>query len=97
MFSHPVAGFGKVCILGGILFAGVAFSMRPDQASLLFILSGILESLGFFFLLLGVIAQGFLRIERHLAGIPEMKVAFEASEPKTAARGNPYQRKDEQK
>ena len=45
MFSHPVAGFGKVCI-GGILLAGVAFTMRPDQASLLFIPSGILESLG---------------------------------------------------
>lgn len=69
------------------------FTMRVDQSYLLFTLSGIVESLGLFLLLLGVIAQGFLRIERHLAGIPEMKAAFDASEPDTSAKGNPYQKK----
>lgn len=97
MFSHPVAGLGKVCILSGVVLAGLAFTVRPDQADLLLILAAAVESLGFFLLLLGVIAQGFLRIERHLAGIPEMKAAFEVSEPKQAATGNPYQRKAEQK
>ncbi|CAN7506178.1 hypothetical protein [Neorhizobium sp. LjRoot104] len=97
MFSHPVAGLGKVCILGGILLTGLAFTVRLDQADLFLILSAALESLGFFMLLLGLIAQGFLRIERHLAAIPEMKAAFEASEPTHAATGSPYQRKTERK
>ncbi|UIY28320.1 hypothetical protein LZK73_15230 [Neorhizobium galegae] len=97
MFSHPVAGFGKVCILIGIVLAGVSFTMRFDQAYLVLTLSAAVEALGLFLLLLGVIAQGFLRIERHLAGIPEMKAAFEASEPKSGPAANPYQRKAEQK
>lgn len=97
MFSHPVAGFGKVCILGGIVLAGLAFTTRPDQAYWLMLLSAVAETLGFFLLLLGVVAQGFLRIERHLAGVTEMKAAFEASKTKRAATGNPYQRKDDQK
>jgi hypothetical protein len=97
MFSHPVAGLGKVCIIGGIMVAGLAFTVRPDEADLLLVLSAGVEGLGFFLLLLGVIAQGFLRIERYLAGIPEMKAAFEASEPKQAAVSNPYQRKAKQK
>ena len=97
MFSHPVAGLGKVCILGGIVLAGLAFTVRPDQADMVLMLSVAVESLGFFLLLLGVVAQGFLRIERYLAGVPEMKAAFEASEPKSIATGNPYQRKAEQK
>jgi len=95
MFSHPVAGLGKVCILGGIVVAGLAFTVSPGQDYLLLTLAAATESLGLFLLLLGVIAQGFLRIERHLAGIPEMKAAFEASEPKQASTRSPYQRKYE--
>lgn len=81
MFSHPVAELGKIFIVVGIVLVGVAFA-NPGYTDLLIILAAAMESLGFLMLVLGVIAQGFLRIERYLAGIPEMKAAFEASDPK---------------
>lgn len=97
MFSHPVAGLGKVCILLGVVAAALAFSILQQQASLLLVLGSAAVGLGFSLLLLGVVAQGFLRIERYLSGIPEMKAAFDATEPKVSVvKNNPYQRKVEQ-
>ena len=97
MFSHPVAGLGKVCILLGVVAAGLAFSLLQEQASPLLFLGSIAIGLGFSLLLLGVVAQGFFRIERYLSGIPEMKAAFDATEPKVSVvKGNPYQKKAEQ-
>lgn len=97
MFSHPVAGLGKVCILVAIVAIGLAFSVLQEQASLLLFLASVTVGLGFLLLLLGVVAQGFLRMERYLSGIPEMKAAFDATEPKVSVvRGNPYQKETEQ-
>lgn len=79
MFSHPLTGLGKICIILGVLLTAYAIAGNGNQTAVALAGSATLESLGFFFVLIGVIAQGFLRIERHLTGIPEMKTAFEAS------------------
>lgn len=93
MFSHPVAGLGKVCILLGAVAAVLGFSVLQEQASPLLFLSSAAVGLGFSLLLLGVVAQGFLRIERYLSGVPEMKAAFDATEAEVAVdKSNPFQK-----
>jgi len=97
MFSHPLTGIGKICIILGVLLAAYAIATNGNQTAVALAGSAVLEGLGFFFVLIGVIAQGFLRIERYLVGIPEMKAAFDATAPKAAAETNPYQKRAAQK
>lgn len=80
MFSHPMAVIGFCAIGVGILLSLMSSGMSYQSAGAAFLLGSGLGSVGAFMVLLGVVAQGFLRIEKHLAGIPQMKAAFEASE-----------------
>lgn len=81
MFSHPVSVAGYFAVGVGFLLVLLATGMR--DGSLPYLLGMGLAGIGPFLMLLGVIAQGFLRLERHLAGVPQMKAAFAASERPT--------------
>jgi len=82
MFSHPVAICGYFALGFGFV---VAFLSASDPFGPLFAFSVGLNGLGCFLVLIGVVAQGFLRVERYLSGNAAMKAAFDASTPKTVA------------
>jgi hypothetical protein len=79
MFSHPVSKFGYLCIVLGVLLILLSNGASFDAASGLYLLGVGLLGFSPFLILLGVIAQGFLRIERYLSGVPAMQAAFNAS------------------
>ena len=89
MFSHPVSIAGYILIGLGVAMAYMA-SGSPYESSIPIAMGGgAAEKLGAFLVLLGVIAQGFGRIEKYLAGNAQMKAAFEASQ-QTQVLPGPY-------
>jgi len=82
MFSHPVSVTGYCLVALGFVLVFIAAGMR--DGSLAYVIGTALMGVGPFLMLLGVIAQGFLRLERYLSGIPEMRAAFAANDPRTA-------------
>jgi len=88
MFSHPVTVFGYIAVVIGLLLAFFSGGASGYGSALMMYFAGVaLMAVGPFMILLGVIAQGFLRIEKHLAGIPRMKAAFEAYQSELRAAG----------
>lgn len=81
MFSHPVSVTGYCLVAVGFVLVFIAAGMR--DGSLAYVIGTALMGVGPFLMLLGVIAQGFLRLERYLSGIPQMRAAFAANDPRT--------------
>jgi hypothetical protein len=81
MFSHPVSQFGYIAIAVGIVLVLVSNGIGYGTGALLYLCGVVLLGAGPFLILIGVIAQGFLRIEGYLSGVVDMKAAFEAAFP----------------
>ncbi len=88
MFGHPASVAGYIAVGGAAFMILASGGLSYREASLMMTLGWAIEAIGWFLILLGVIAQGFLRIERYLSGIPAMKLAFQAGEPQEVQTGS---------
>jgi hypothetical protein len=74
MFSHPVSLSGYAAIFVGILLVLSSGGAGYGSAVTMYLCGVGLTGIGAFMILLGVIAEGFTRIEGYLSRHPAMKV-----------------------
>lgn len=82
MFKHPVAVLGYVAIVLAIVVILTTLDMLPSEAMGRLSIANVLGGIGAFLVLLGVIAQGFLRLEQKLDATAGSGVAQLRKTPK---------------